>query len=150
MRKLSAEDLVRYQSDGVVHLKGVFDKEWLSKDPLMSGVQERHEFATTELAQTFRVRQRNCMILSVLLTIIVPKMRAAFAEAMEKPGKYAEFVGKNTTWETLFTRESGQDNIEGLQMFQDQLFYQEILARAPGFSDVIQAIIMLHGSQLEN
>ena len=38
MRKLSAEDLVRYQSDGVVHLKGAFDKEWLSKDPLMSGV----------------------------------------------------------------------------------------------------------------
>ena len=88
--------------------------------------------------------------LSVLLTKIGPKMRAAFAEAMEKPGKYAEFVGKNTTWDTLFTRESGQDNIEGLQMFQDQLFYQEILARAPGFSDVIQAIIMLHGSQLEN
>ena len=57
MRKLSAEDLVRYQSDGVVHLKGAFDKEWLSKDPLMSGVQERHEYATTELAQTFRVRQ---------------------------------------------------------------------------------------------
>ena len=77
-------------------------------------------------------------------------MRSAFAEAMEKPGKYAEFVGKSTTWETLFTRERGQDNIEGLQMFQDQLFYQEILARAPGFSDVIQAIIMLHGSQLEN
>ena len=51
MRKLSAEDLVRYQSDGVVHLKGVFDNEWLSKDPLMSGVQERHEFATTEFIE---------------------------------------------------------------------------------------------------
>ena len=33
MKKLSAEDLARYKLDGVVHLKGAFGKEWLSKEP---------------------------------------------------------------------------------------------------------------------
>ena len=71
---------------------------------------------------------------------MVPKMRSAFTEAMEKPGKHAEFVGRNTTWDTLFTKGIGQDNLADLQMFQDQLFYQEALARAPGFAEVIQAL----------
>ena len=71
---------------------------------------------------------------------MVPKMRSAFTEAMEKPGKYAEFVGKDTTWDTLFTKGSGQDNLSELQMFQDQLFYQETLTRAPGFAEVIQGL----------
>ena len=94
MKKSSAEDLAHYKQDGVVHLKGAFDKEWLSK------------------------------------------MRSAFTEAMEKPGKHAEFVGKNTTWDTLFAKGTKEE----LQMFQDQLFYQEALTRAPGFADVIQGL----------
>ena len=71
---------------------------------------------------------------------MLPKMRSSFAEAMENPGKYAEFVGKNTTWDTLFANGSELSNLAELQMFQDQLFYQEALDRAPGFVEVIQGL----------
>ena len=72
---------------------------------------------------------------------MVPQMRSAFIEAMDKPGKHAEFMGRDTTWDTLFARESHLDGLDQLQMFQDQLFYQEALTRAPGFAEVIQGHI---------
>ena len=68
-------------------------------------------------------------------------MRSAFIEAMDKPGKHAEFIGRDTTWDTLFANESKRDLSDELQMFQDQLFYQEALTRAPGFAEVIQGRI---------
>ena len=69
-------------------------------------------------------------------------MRSAFIEAMDKPGKHAEFIGRDTTWDTLFANESKRDLSDELQMFQDQLFYQEALTRAPGFAEVIQGRIL--------
>jgi len=63
------------------------------------------------------------------------KMRAAFDEAMEKPGKHAEFMGKDTTWDNMFDSDRAS-RLANLQMFQDQVFFQDALARVPAWGDV--------------
>ncbi|CAK0826169.1 unnamed protein product [Prorocentrum cordatum] len=60
-------------------------------------------------------------------------MRAAFSDAMDRPGTYAEFIGKDTTWNTLF--EAGAERRE-LAMFQDQVFFQDAVQRVPALADV--------------
>jgi len=47
----------------------------------------------------------------------VDEMRQGFTEAMQSPGRYAEFIGEDTTWGTMFEEGSANRNI---QMFQDQ------------------------------
>ena len=83
----------------------------------------------------------------------VEKMRAAFSEAMQKPGKYAEFMGKDTTWENLFDVKNEGPNAGGLEMFQDQLFWQETTERVPAWAHIVRdspaaaTIAALMGSQ---
>eukprot|EP00434_Breviolum_minutum_P003109 symbB.v1.2.002736.t1/scaffold146.1/size298692/17 len=58
---------------------------------------------------------------------------------MEKPGKYAEFIGKDTTWDTLFAARE-----KDIEMFQDQVFYQEAAERVPAWLPVFHS----HAGQL--
>ncbi|CAK8995282.1 unnamed protein product [Durusdinium trenchii] len=69
----------------------------------------------------------------------VTYLREAFQQGMEKPGKYAEFIGKETTWETLF--ETTRNDV---QMFQDQVFYAEATERVPAW----QPLLHSHAAQL--
>lgn len=55
-------------------------------------------------------------------------MRQAFREGMERPGKYAEFMRSGTTWKTMF--DEGRE-IGNLDMFQDQVFYEDAVGRLP-------------------
>ena len=43
----------------------------------------------------------------------VQYLRDAFQQGMEKPGKYAEFIGKETTWDTLFAARSSLGSVLG-------------------------------------
>lgn len=61
-------------------------------------------------------------------------LRDAFQRGMEKPGKYAEFIGKDTTWDTLFGARA-----KDIEMFQDQVFYQEAAERVPAWLPVFHS-----------
>jgi len=67
----------------------------------------------------------------------VEKMRSAFGEAMQKPGKYAEFMCKDTTWDNLFDKQAKPEPGQ-LEMFQDQLFWQETAERVPAWADIVK------------
>ena len=53
-------------------------------------------------------------------------------------GKYAEFMGKETTWDNLFDSSDRPARLADLAMFQDQIFYQEALDRVPILAHIIE------------
>lgn len=61
--------------------------------------------------------------------------RDAFRTTMEKPGKYAEFMGEGVTWSDLFSAGAENRNIE---MFQDQVFMRDISERIPELGQVVR------------
>ncbi|CAJ1439818.1 unnamed protein product [Effrenium voratum] len=65
----------------------------------------------------------------------VQYLREAFGQGMQRPGKYAEFISKDSTWETLF--ENAQRKNVG--MFQDQVFYEEAVERLPDWVPVFHS-----------
>jgi len=64
------------------------------------------------------------------------ELREAFALAMARPGKYAEFIGKNATWANLF--EEGAEERE-VEMYQDQIFMRDIKARLPSWGPMLES-----------
>lgn len=65
----------------------------------------------------------------------VSLMRDGFRDAMEQPGAYAEFIGSGVTWDSLFDSDAKTREIE---MFQDQIFFEEAMERVPAWVDVVQ------------
>ncbi|CAE8582512.1 unnamed protein product [Polarella glacialis] len=65
----------------------------------------------------------------------VAYMRQAFDEAMDRPGKYAEFIGEGVTRTNLFSEGADRRKVE---MFQDQVFYEEALERVPAWAAVAE------------
>lgn len=63
-------------------------------------------------------------------------LREAFRIAMEHPGVHAEYIGQGVTWQNLFAAGASERAVE---MFQDQLFFEEAQERAPGWAEIIRA-----------
>jgi len=63
----------------------------------------------------------------------VAYMRRGFRDGMERPGKYAEFIGAGATWDTMFAEGAKERTLD---MFQDQVFYQEAIDRLPRWAAV--------------
>ncbi|CAE7207980.1 unnamed protein product, partial [Symbiodinium necroappetens] len=63
-------------------------------------------------------------------------LQGAFHEGMQRPGKHAEFIAPGTTWDTMFQQDAQMRDVE---MFQDQVFFQETEDRLPDWQPVIRS-----------
>eukprot|EP00930_Biecheleria_cincta_P084004 TRINITY_DN73506_c0_g1_i1.p1 TRINITY_DN73506_c0_g1~~TRINITY_DN73506_c0_g1_i1.p1 ORF type:complete len:361 (+),score=34.25 TRINITY_DN73506_c0_g1_i1:71-1084(+) len=91
---VTEDHVAAYTTDGIVHLPGIFDPEW------------------------------------------VDRMREAFSAAMENPGPYAEYMSSGVTWNNLF--EDGAHRRKDLELFQDQLFFEEAEQRVPAWASIVR------------